>query len=630
MKKSIKNVMRRILVFVLTLCMIAPLVSPFSSAEAESTETIANMNDNTAYMIDLSQIPQGLHWCLGELKYSSGKDIEVAFDYYLTGTNSSSVRVQNYVASGMTDVTTNSEYLKAGTVTSFSYKGTCPSNGFMASIHINQATTQKLYIWNVNITCDGVSVFKAPATQYEADVKALDPTKVMQTMPFEQVPIPAYEIDFKDFSANAYWCLTNNNGTADYKISFDYYLSGTNVENSFSMYWINMGQSVADTSTGQTYLNANQVGHFTADRNFSADAWLAIRTTKQTDAKLYMWNVKIYRNDVNVFKGIDASQYHSEVKNLNKADVFKQITYQDVPRPAYMIDFTKVPLHDGYHFTDQHSIWNKAINISFNYYLANADDNTLRMVNHVNNNSAINDSTTGTNYLKAGEVTKFSCTSGEGLGNNLMVCLAKVKNNAAKLYIWDLVITVAGASCFNLNATQHHSGVANLDRTEVFKEMTVKDLPIPGSPRTTFDEGNIIARFGVISDIHLSGSWNQSRSRAKFAHAIDVLQRVAEDDGEQLDALLINGDLVDAVASGVNVQNKTQEGKNKENFYEANLFAQGLWGGTNGTSEYNAVKDNTTTGYGNGLSEDVQLLYSLGNHDETGEGIAHSSYTNPS
>ena len=139
--------------------------------------------------------------------------------------------------------------------------------------------------------------------------------------------------------------------------------------------------------------------------------------------------------------------------------------------------------------------------------------------------------------------------------------------------------------------------------------------------RSAFEEENVITRFGVISDIHLSGSWNQERSVAKFAHAIEALQRAAGTDMDgntNLDAILVNGDLVDAVASLNNVDKDTVTYGSKaiQNFREVNYVAQGIWG----TDDSQTDLSDTTTGYGTGVDDGVKFFYSLGKHDEGGQG----------
>ena len=140
--------------------------------------------------------------------------------------------------------------------------------------------------------------------------------------------------------------------------------------------------------------------------------------------------------------------------------------------------------------------------------------------------------------------------------------------------------------------------------------------------RTDFNETNITTRFGVVSDVHISGSWNQERSVAKFAHTIEALQKTAGTDDEgntNLDAILVNGDLVDAVASlgNVNAETDIYGSKAVQNFREVNYVAQGLWGAP---AEGTASLSDTTTGYGAGVADGVKFFYSLGNHDEGGKG----------
>ena len=138
--------------------------------------------------------------------------------------------------------------------------------------------------------------------------------------------------------------------------------------------------------------------------------------------------------------------------------------------------------------------------------------------------------------------------------------------------------------------------------------------------RTDFDETNITTRFGVVSDVHISGSWNQERSVAKFAHTIEALQKTAAEDNAALDAILVNGDLVDAVASLGNVDKENTDiygSKAVQNFREVNYVAQGIWGAP---AEGATSLSDTTTGYGAGVADGVKFFYSLGNHDEGGKG----------
>ncbi len=128
-----------------------------------------------------------------------------------------------------------------------------------------------------------------------------------------------------------------------------------------------------------------------------------------------------------------------------------------------------------------------------------------------------------------------------------------------------------------------------------------------------FDSDNIILRFGVASDTHVSGSWNQPRSKAKVAHLVKVFERAAGKNSNgktKLDALLVNGDLIDGVNSPGNVKDFNVYGsKLAQNFREISHIKDCLdSGNTEGLDG------------GEGLSDNVQFFYVLGNHDESGKG----------
>ena len=151
-------------------------------------------------------------------------------------------------------------------------------------------------------------------------------------------------------------------------------------------------------------------------------------------------------------------------------------------------------------------------------------------------------------------------------------------------------------------------------------KVTVKDP----APRTKFDGSNVLYRFGVVSDTHLSGAWNQPRSRAKFVHMIDSFVKTAEYEGAKLDALLVNGDFVDAINSTANVSSGASHStKGEQNFREVNYVAQALWGNGGSANNYS----DTTTGVGGGIPDGTKFFYALGNHDEGGQGKTSYSET---
>ncbi len=153
----------------------------------------------------------------------------------------------------------------------------------------------------------------------------------------------------------------------------------------------------------------------------------------------------------------------------------------------------------------------------------------------------------------------------------------------------------------------------------------------PSYTQKEFDDKNIVLTFGVTSDTHLSGSWNQERSVTKLSHMVEVFQKTAEDQNVSLDAILVNGDMIDSVKSGGNVQAYSKYGtKAAQNFREVNFYRNVLEGTeTNNADRKNAWESGFNTvnlkdaAYGPGiLGSGTRFFYCLGNHDEGGKGIS--------
>lgn len=621
MKRSIKNLMRNVVVLMLSLCMIAPLLSPFSEVDAESEATTMSMNDEVAYKIDLSSIKsQGATYILAPVVSGVWEGtVDISFDYYLVGaTGDRQVYVSNPAGGSWAPTGYPSNCLPRGQH-SFNYSnsvtvasGESMGVGIAVDASSNACT---LYIWNVSIKYAGVEKFNAHQSQVSNAVSGV----TVKDMLYSQIPFPAYEIDFSAMTTQygEYYLIENTSYTGDFEISFDYYLVGATsdrqvyVSGSFATYPDNC------LKRGQ--------GTFSSSGNGTKNKIALGVDSASNVCKLYVWNVVITCGGTNIFNPHPSYQTSS-----GKTVKVKDMTYQEIPFPAYMIDFNNMPSNGFYSLTSVTYGNTAEIKVSFKYYLTGATSSKLYMMNAAGGNYI--DETTSSKYLQEGEHT-FSY-KGTPSNSTIHVGIQADGAGEGKLFIWDVEITQGGTSIFSTSASQICSEVKTLiDSGTVFlTEITTYDIPLPDGARSSFDEENIIARFGVVSDVHLSGSWNSICSRAKFAHMIDVFQKVADTDGDgttELDALLINGDLVDAVANnGSNVLNTTTYGtKAQQNFYEANLFAQGLWGGDNGKNTYTNVKTTTTTGYGNGLASNVKLLYSLGNHDEDGAGIAEFTNT---
>ena len=119
---------------------------------------------------------------------------------------------------------------------------------------------------------------------------------------------------------------------------------------------------------------------------------------------------------------------------------------------------------------------------------------------------------------------------------------------------------------------------------------------------TVFDDSNVVLKFGVLSDIHISGSWNIATSKNKLDRACKSLLALAGKDAggnTLLDAVLINGDITDAMSSSGNVE--TAEKKLYQNYLELSGFRDVT------LSNFNSMNK----------SENVAIIYANGNHDSS-------------
>lgn len=148
----------------------------------------------------------------------------------------------------------------------------------------------------------------------------------------------------------------------------------------------------------------------------------------------------------------------------------------------------------------------------------------------------------------------------------------------------------------------------------------------PVGTASEFDDSNVIVTFGVTSDTHVSGSWNQPRSAAKWVHCIKGLQEAAgrnADGTTKLDLFTCAGDFVDAVNSFGNVNGGIENygHKGAQNYREVSFLRSGLEGReTNRAQDITNGKPAMDADFGKGLEKGVGFFYCLGNHDERGRG----------
>ena len=133
-----------------------------------------------------------------------------------------------------------------------------------------------------------------------------------------------------------------------------------------------------------------------------------------------------------------------------------------------------------------------------------------------------------------------------------------------------------------------------------------------------FDENNIAINFGVTSDTHLRGEYSGSTFNKHFADLLRIINNQAgyyADGTQKLDALLIAGDITNAVTGNTNLNGLPKDAAATT----AAEFDYLIY------SEAKFLRDTINNGLGN-----AQLIYSLGNHDTLGGGKAsftHEPYT---
>ena len=255
-------------------------------------------------------------------------------------------------------------------------------------------------------------------------------------------------------------------------VKFRYYLDGTNGEVAL----VNLSNSETLLSMNKGWNNCN-----IEKTDFSGDFCLGIKVmdaTAASDAVVYLKNVIITVNNEDKFDAI-ATQFFSndpaELKFIDEADLPEDSPENE--KPAYLIDFNNIPAENFYTLsTDTWEAQGKAVSISFKYYLTNAANDELWLQN-VAAGGAFKDNATNSDLLKSGLNTfEYTTDSFERAGFCIGITVSTGKTTNAKLYIWDVVITVGGTDMFSATASQYSS-----DPKPTLTTITYGDIPFgPG------------------------------------------------------------------------------------------------------------------------------------------------------
>lgn len=235
-------------------------------------------------------------------------------------------------------------------------------------------------------------------------------------------------------------------------VSFDYYLSGTANLGVYS--WTEYA-ALNDVTTGTQKLSQGRNTFTYTTESYSAGGWADTLLCPYIEnrgivanADLYIWNVKVTRNGLDVTNVGYVNDESITVETFNSyADVANEI------EEVYEFDFSSKAL---FALSDtENSGWynsNTAVTITFDYYLANAKDGELVVQDNATA-GGYNDVATKDNKLYAGRHT-FTFTT-DNFTHNARGCIAvgiklsdeTVASNA-KLYIINPKIIVKPSEAY--------------------------------------------------------------------------------------------------------------------------------------------------------------------------------------
>ena len=447
-----------------------------------------------AYCIDFANSSKNVFYTLSNANYTPG-EVKVSFDYYLTGGESNKLYMINVMGGKLVDGSTYSEYLKAGEH-KFTYTGTDTDGGICVGVQANGTFSGKLYIWNVEITVEGTSIFNTD-TQHCQDTPL--PTKT--NMDYKDIK-KAYAIRFKDATENSFYTLTSvkGTGTTNVSISFNYYLK--NAEEN-DVYVIDIsGGNFKDATIDNRYLQPGEHSFSYTGTANCGDGTMAVglQLDGTSEGELYIWDVEIIVNgDENIFKA-DASQLGQfEKLPTMSAMLYEEIDFTEEPggnepggnepggnepggnepteKPAYLVKFKDATRNAFYTLTSVVGSGANDVSISFNYYLKNADEDDIYVIDISGGNFA--DSSSQDRYLKPGQ-NSYSYSGNAFCDDGVMaVGLQMDGTSEAELYIWDVVIKVNGTDIFKADAKQLDD---KKEKIPTLTEMLYDDI--------VFDSGN--------------------------------------------------------------------------------------------------------------------------------------------
>ncbi len=408
--------------------------------------------------------------------------IKIEFDYYYDST-SSYIYFKNATGENFDTVKHDGSVVDANLQLG-THHLVAESAGFASGkiipIFQNGNTTLNgtLYIWNINLYANGVKRNDkiTPLNSYTTANNATNGYIVEEGTYGELMATrKAYRLDYSKVAAagkTAGWCFSGYAfGSNELVVSFNYKVVGAVVAEAIDPNDISGGKTIYATggdSKDERFLIADGNEHYyeyvgTDLENDKLFFRLSLANpTLNTNVTVYVWNLIVrqtseYHNRQNLM----TNTFNGEANYMPLDNV--ECTYADVvaETPVMLLDFADAEAELG----EKNEVLNAKytlqrtakkmepgdndadISIYFDYYLANAAADEIRVYNVAGGN--MDDDKTGTDFLQPGRNT-FSITGrklsdfgvdSESLIGNLLTAVALANPNVdsnAKLYIWNL------------------------------------------------------------------------------------------------------------------------------------------------------------------------------------------------
>ena len=440
------------------------------------------LNAQRAWKITGSELTTGSFASFTNINTSAGKTVKVSFEYYYDTSTDLGLHISNVGAGGqlsrtetkIDDVVVSSTKIVPGV---HKFTSTYDVTGSVVALQFEVSSgvtfTGDLRVWNMVVEINGAK----QAPQYFENGYGFDSRVTQKGVTLESATYgeimgtrKAFCLDYTKFEA-----ANNNNGhylcyindfvnSPEITISFNYMAIGSPRTKAVN---VHDGNNRAYTATGgdtvgDYWLLTDGEEHYYEYVGSALNQTLALNlrledNSGSSNLKIYVWDLVVrrntnYRNEQNSETNTTCIKRHV----LTGSRPMTTVTYADVKNatPVMALDFagTESEVVEGEVNSAKYQLSGNPqggdesdISISFEYYLADAADDEISVVNVAGGNMA--DDKTGTSYLQPGRHTftinrKFSTFSASGYNVLVAVGLAKagIESNA-KLYIWNLNCT---------------------------------------------------------------------------------------------------------------------------------------------------------------------------------------------